>query len=165
MFFSLDQNRWSLAGSELFFGSTKILGCSELTVDEELAGDPVYGNGPTAVGQVLGQHKGTGSFTLLLSEANQMMRDLGPGWGTVPFVLSQMFVEIEGDGIFNLSVFGSRLRKISLGQTNDPKAAAPKFDFNMTRPVDWNGHSIIDLSNSTVGFADAFGSFGVNITL
>lgn len=162
MRFSSDDTRLSLASLTLFCADTNLRGVQELSLTDELSGDPVYGNDSNAVGLPAGQHKGEGTIGLLNEVAEQMRQNMGPNWGRVPWTASASLYEPFGAGLIIYTATRVYIRKAE-GKFGKPGGSDPNietFGLVILDPINWNNNPMsVSLGGSTAGLASLVLSF------
>lgn len=161
---SLDQTRFSLASMTLDAAGITIIGCQDLSCKEQLETEPMYGNGSIVIGRTIGKLSGTGSLTMLPEEADSLVQQLGPGFGTVYWQLGATFLEVQGSGIYAVSASRVRIssKELKPGEPGGSKGSTIPFELTIDDPINWNGVTIIQLLTQGV---ISFSAFGLNVSI
>lgn len=156
--FSSDQVRDSLASLEATWVGVTLRGIQKLTFSDEVAIDPIYGNGSVSVGGPAGQHKASGSLQTITSELQNLMAGLGDQWSQVPGTIQLSLNEQNGDGFKSYTLTTVRITKVDLdfGEAGGNKGSMGTLDFIIFDPVDFDGLSSIRDQRATAGLLFAF---------
>jgi hypothetical protein len=154
--YSPNQNRWSFASGECNFNGQKFVGLQSFNPVEEVKKERVYGNGRKAIGRVRGQHTASASCEMVLTEYDQLIQALGPGFTDIPFDISVTYIETAGDGVFTIQCSQVTITKVEQKASNDGKAIIVALDLDLIDPINWNGQTMVEVDDTTFDF-DAAG--------
>jgi hypothetical protein len=153
MSWNSDQSRLSLANAEADFAGVTMRALQNFEIDEEVAADPVYGNGSVSIGAPDGMHKCTLKFDTIPEEADNLVQKLGSGFSRV---LGSVGVTMQNTVSFNFyDIVMTRVRILKksakLGKAGGQDPSLITFECMVLDPVQWNGVDIIDNLNGGSG--------------
>ncbi len=146
MLWTSDQSMLSLANAEADFAGVTMRALQNFEIDEEVAADPLYGNGSVALGAPDGMHKCTLKFDTIPEEADNIKQQLGNGFSRVLGAVGVTMQNSITFAFYDIVMTRVRIMKIGakLGKAGGQDASLFTIECMVLDPVQWNGVDIID---------------------
>lgn len=123
-------NRYDFSSVEFNLRGRTYVGIKEIQYSDELEPGDVRGTLPQRVGRTRGEYKTEGSCTMYRQEFDELVADLGDGFGEVPFDAVVTYAN-DGQPTITDKLVGCRIKKAenSHSQGTDPLEVKLDLDF------------------------------------
>lgn len=157
--FSADQLRDVLASGTYDVGGLVLRSLQGFKYEEEQEGDAMYANGSLPIGDTPGTYKGSGSFTIIPTEATGLQQYLGDQYTQVPTTIGITLNQQFGASITPINMFTVRLKKFAwdFGEAGANKPALVEVNFRILKPAEINGMAAVRDGGGAFFFAPILG--------
>jgi hypothetical protein len=130
---TINGHRYGWASIEFHIAGNRRPDITELNYSTK--GDPglVRGAGMRVKGDTRGEADHEGSFTLLKSAAQALVRDLGPGFMRKRFNITASYREDGDEGVMTDELFGCRIKNVEDNPKQGNEPLSVKFDLHIYR--------------------------------
>lgn len=124
---------------------SKIVGLKSLAWKHELKKEPEYGTSPVQVGEAIGNYSASGDVELLIFWYDRLMQRLGDGYGGGNLSILAQYVEPVRGYTWRVLLPACSITNEEIGNNDSEggKGTTMKVSFNITKPVQINGRSIL----------------------
>lgn len=158
-----DQSRFSLASAEADFDGVTMRGLQGITITDEVATDPAYGNGSIPIGAPAGTYKGELTFSTIPEEADNILQALGQDYSRVLGTVGITMNEPNGNSyLIELSRVKITKVEANLGEAGGQKISITSFTCLVMDPPNFNGVSSI---SDPTGFGSVVLSAALSVSL
>ena len=158
---SSDLYRDSLQGMEFDLNGARGRGIQSLKLEEEVAREPVYGNGQTAIGMPAGTHKASGEFVTIPSEWDVIMSTMGSAITENPGSIGISLRRPNGT-IYTVTLTSVYINNApaEFGKAGGADPSLFTVPFVVLDPIDWNGLRMVQTPTDPIQFVvNLFGGF------
>jgi hypothetical protein len=139
---TINGNRYSFASIEATINSRRYKGFTEINYSDSLEVGDVRGASPIALGETDGDYQTEGSLTMLRREYDQLVADLGDGYGMARFPITCVYAN-RGEATVTDRLPAVRITGVENGHSQGNEALTVQLTLKILAPIERNGRRLV----------------------